>query len=185
LGFLGVLWIVPSLRNNAKARLLFYCGIMLFIGYSFYPGDGGIGYGPRYAYEALLGIVPIMGLVYARFPRIAPYVLAGTLAVHCVIFVTYTRMTSGVIREKKGVYEAVKRDHLENAIVFLRPGTGVTHPGDLTRNGIRFDGNVLYVHDRERENARLRKAFPMRKPYRYVLNAGEEPGPLEPLTDLR
>jgi hypothetical protein len=178
-------WAIPDLRRQAKARLLFFSAAMLAVGYSFYEADGGIGYGPRYTYESLLGVVPLMALVYARFARVAPYVLAVTLAVNCTVFVTFSRMTAGIMREKLGVFEAVRREGLENALVFLKAGTGVTSPGDLTRNGLRFDGPVLYVLDRDRENAELMKSFPGRKAYRYTLNAGVEPGPLEPLGPLR
>jgi len=36
---------------------------------------------------------------------------------------------------------------------------------DLTRNGTRFDGPVLYVIDRGMHNPELLKQFPGRRPY--------------------
>ena len=53
-------------------------------------------------------------------------------------------------------------------------------PGDLTRNGTRFDGPVLYVQDLGPANARLLRAYPGRASFLYEFDERTRRGALLP-----
>ena len=58
---------------------------------------------------------------------------------------------------------------------------GVTRPmppGDLTRNGVNFQGDIVYAFDFGEENSVLEKYFPDRKFYRYSRSEGKVQGNL-------
>jgi hypothetical protein len=54
-------------------------------------------------------------------------------------------------------------------------------PGDLTRNGLTFGGDVLYARDQDIDNHRLRDAFPDREIWAYEREPTERYGRLLPL----
>jgi hypothetical protein len=176
-------WINPATRRDPKAQILFASAAMLFVGYSFYPADGGLGYGPRYQYESLAGMVFLMGVACASLPRIAPYAAAAVMAVNCMVFVSFTNLTARDIEEKQDLRKIVEREKLADAIVFLKNGPGTAHPGDMTRNGLRFDGPVLYVRDRGSDNRLLVREHRHRKAYVYTFDPQTKRGQLTPYAD--
>ena len=82
------------------------------------------------------------------------------------------------------LYETVDRLGLSNAIVFVRDGTSelrLMEAGDLTRNGLTRDGDVLYARDQEpEENRRLLAAFPEREFWVYEREPDERHGRIVP-----
>ncbi len=175
-----LVFIHRSTGGNRKALLLLASTALLFVGYGFYPFTGGIGYGPRYCYEVVGGLALLMGFGCAQFPRLGLPFLLCTLVVNGVHFASFTRTTAEEIRDKTALFDAVEREQLTNAIVFLKTGSGKAHPGDLARNGIHFDGPVLYVRDRGAANVDLLRAFPERTAYVYKWDGAECRGTLTP-----
>jgi hypothetical protein len=170
----------PVTRRDPKAWLLAASVALLFLGYGFYPADGGIGYGPRYCYEAIAPVAVLMGIACARFPRLGPNLAAVVLAVNLVLFANFTGPVAEEIRGKTELFESVRRAGLRNAIVFLETGSGSGHPGDLARNGITFDGDVLYVRDFGVGNRELLDLHPGRKAYVYRWDETSKRGSLTP-----
>jgi hypothetical protein len=179
------LLVLPAFFRTAgperrKAAFLFAGVALLFVGYGFYAADGGIAYGPRYAYEAIGCLAVLTGAALARFPRLGPNLSAVVLAVNLVLFATFTPAMTENIRDKTELYEAVRREGLRDAVVFLATGSGTAHEGDLTRNGFTFDAPVLYVRDHGAGNRELLEAWPGRKAYVYRWEEGSRRGRLEP-----
>jgi hypothetical protein len=88
------------------------------------------------------------------------------------------------IYERKDLYRQVEERNINNAIIFIKDATGVIYPMwpfDLTRNGITFDGDVLYARYREKEIMRLKKYFPKKKFYIYQREKQKARGELAPL----
>jgi hypothetical protein len=170
----------PPGPERRKAWLLAGSVFLLFAGYAFYPNGSGISYGPRYAYEVLAPLAVLMGAGCARFPRLAPNGAAVVLAVNAVLFLGLTPFTHRIILGKTEVYETVRREGITNAVVFLETGSGHAAAGDLTRNGITFDGPVLYLRDHGVGNRQLVESRPGRKPYVYRYDEKSGRGSLVP-----
>jgi hypothetical protein len=85
--------------------------------------------------------------------------------------------------ERMDLYDQVATAGLDHAIVFIGSDTGLLRPmpaQDLTRNGIRIDGSVIYAHDLGERNAELVALFPDRTFWRYERQPGKVQGRLEP-----
>jgi len=114
--------------------------------------------------------------------------LAGSLAASLVLLVPLAVWHScnewRVIRERTDAYRVVARAGLDHAIVLLGGRVGRVRSmaaADLTRNGISWDGPVLYALDRGADNARLAAAYPDRAFFRYVYDRSAGAGHLEPI----
>jgi len=174
-----------ELRRNVKIRLLWASLAVLVVGYGFYPADGGIGYGPRYAYELIVVFALLFGAAYARIPKAAPVLASLILAWNLYFFASYAGKMEDVIRGKREIFARAEAEALNNAIVFMRTGSGFAHPGDLARNGIDFDGPVLFVRDLKHRNTELMKALPERTPYYFVYDKLKGVGSFIPFDDPR
>jgi hypothetical protein len=179
----GAFLVAPSLRRDRNGRLLVASTAALLAGYAFYPTHGGNGYGPRYAYETVGALALLMGMCYARFSKIAPYVAAVALAVNVHGLLTFSKRTAKVIQEKREVYKVVEREDISHAVVILQTGSGAAVPEDLTRNGVSFDGSVLYVRDLGPENRELPRQYPSRRILVFRFDALTRRGSLAPYSD--
>ena len=168
-------------RANSKGVLLVTMFLALLASYVPYWGSGIFQYGPRYLYEASGALVIVSACVASRYARGGALILAGMLLVNASTFVTATRHHGRDVRERMELYDAVKRQGISGAVVFLKTGSGTMPPGDLTRNGIRFDGPVLYAHDRGALNDRVLEEHPGRKGYSFEYDRAAKRGKLVPL----
>jgi hypothetical protein len=142
--------------------------------------DPGNQYGPRYVFESCGAVMLLMGGVLRRWGRLG-IVLAFVIVCCNVMMLTYqTREFASQVRDRIEVYETAKREKLTRAVVFLRTGSGSMPPGDLTRNGISFTGDVLYVHDRGVDNPRMIERHPNRRAFFYTFDWSTRRGSLTP-----
>jgi hypothetical protein len=175
-----------------KARFYDFYFVVFVLGFLLYADIGGNRYGPRYYFEPypFLVLTVVTALVhFARKTRNwqwSAFLIALCFA-HLIIaacnvpaFLFYmNRMTV----ERMDLYDQVATAGLDHAIVFIGSDTGLLRPmpaQDLTRNGIRIDGSVIYAHDLGERNAELVALFPDRTFWRYERQPGKVQGRLEP-----
>lgn len=170
-GYLLVFWRKPRPHFTDLTFLV------LLIGYLFYYNAGGFKYGPRYYYEgyALAVLLPARRLFGDEFTsargRTLRYLFVlGVLA--CVWVMPWiVAREHRIVVERTDLYRQVEAKGIHNAVVFVASGTGVTRPmpqGDLPRNGITFDGDVLYALDLgEERRGELMNHYPNRAFYVY------------------
>jgi len=151
--------------------------LALLVGYLFYYNAGGFKYGPRYYYEgyALAVLLPARRLfrddLSSASGRTLRYLFVlGVLA--CVWVMPWiVAREHRIVVERTDLYRQVEAQGIHNAVVFVASGTGVTSPmpqGDLPRNGITFDGDVLYAFDLgEEKRGELMDHYPDRAFYVY------------------
>jgi hypothetical protein len=165
---------------------------IFILGYMLYPDEGGNRYGPRYWFEAFpFMTVTVAALVTefaSRYEERRRSVLLHLTAVHLIICAVtlplLSRFEYEVVTSRLDLYDAVDRAGLHQAIVIVRSGTSELRPmepGDLTRNGLTFGGDVLYARDQDIDNHRLRDAFPDREIWAYEREPTERYGRLLPL----
>jgi len=179
--FLGVFAFRPALRSDLKARLLLAGPGLLILTLSFYATDGGNRYGPRYVYEIFASLAIVGALAFRDLPRLGLVAAAAAISLNVHGLVVESNAANRSIRRKMEVYARASELGPEKAVIFLRTGSGDAPPGDLTRNGVEFDGPILYVLDRGDQNGILVDEFPDRRPYVYEDDAAAGRGTLSPL----
>jgi hypothetical protein len=167
-------------RRSTGACALYLSVVGLFVAYAFYPTLGGNRYGPRYVFEAAVAAMPILAAVLRAQEGVGRLALAAAVLLNVAGFVHATRVHARQVRARMTVYDLAERAGLRNAVVFLSTGSGSMPPGDLTRNGTRFDGPVLYVHDLGPRNAEVLRACPGRAAYVFAYDTRTGRGELLP-----
>lgn len=160
--------------------LLLSSALCTFIAYFFYWFDAWNQYGPRYMYETSVALQILSGSVLARWNKWGQWCLLLIITVNLAMLLSNTRFFARQVAERTEVYSAVKKQGIENAIVFIATGSGTMPIGDLTRNGIHFDGSVLYVWDLGARNFELKTRYPGRKGYLYTYDNTLSVGHLRP-----
>jgi hypothetical protein len=127
--------------------------------YFFHPGNE---YGPRYLFEAAVPLCLVMGSFITGLPRLGAPLLLLILVLNGAGLIHHSGVYAGEISQRMTLLDTVREQRLANAVVFLKTGSGSMPPGDLTRNGIHFDGPVLYVLDLKEKNHLLMDALPHR-----------------------
>jgi hypothetical protein len=188
-----VLYLRTAPRELRRGPLDWMLAITVAVLY-FYVERGGNQYGPRFHYEAFLFMVVFVAASVFRardlasaspadrrvFGLLLVSVLAMpvTVAVHAVI-------ERQVIVERMDPFTQAERAGLRDALVLMGDRVGSRRsiaPADLTRNGIDYNGSVLYglapADDRFCDAARR---VPGRRPYLYVWDHAAAKGALTPL----
>lgn len=123
-----------------------------FLLFCFYPLNPGVRYGPRYLFDFWpLGVVSVAsalphlasGLRVPFKQLVVSTILYGAVATP-FLMVDWRRVTI----DRQSLYRSVSASRLHNAIVFTEADSGRLYPlpaADLSRNGLRADGDVLYV----------------------------------------
>jgi hypothetical protein len=200
-----MLWTPPALLaaylfylrrapRELRRGLLDWMPVLVALSFYFYVNRGGNQYGPRFYYEAFPYLVIFTVAALFREERFDLKDLPGrrlfaAMAVSAVAIPLMLAIHVGIERlvivERKDLFRAVAAANLTHAIVLLsgRVGTRRSMAAlDLTRNGIDYNGPVLYALDRGRvENCRLRARFGRRTIYQYTWNAAARRGALAPV----
>jgi len=174
-------------------RGLFEWTLVLMAGVLYvYVERGGNQYGPRFHYEAFLFMVVfVAGSLFTgpgladrpRRDRILFGLIAASVAVMPLVFAVHAVIETRVIRERMDPYAAAADLGRSLVLIHGRVGTRRSMGGyDLTRNGIDYDGAVLYGLDLD-EGARCAVAgrFPDRRAFVYRWNPPAGQGGLLPL----
>ena len=157
--FLAVyLWALG--RRAYRNELYFFelYGPIFPLGYWLFWSDGGLRWGPRYIY----GAFPFMALTAAaairdalaqrdtgRLSRFAARagILSIVISILQIPFLASNART--IVDQFEDVNRQVAAAKLHNAVVFVSSGTGeIWHQpiGNLVRNGLTLDGDVIYAH---------------------------------------
>jgi hypothetical protein len=179
---------------GARRRLSFTDFIFpLFVAsYCFVPFTGGNQYGPRYYFEAwpflVLTVVSALTLLLRdnKRPRLA-LIIGSVVIAHLVICIGNTVTAALFLRtlvdERMDLYDQVRAQQLQDAVVIVHSATSKTapmEPRDLTRNGISLDGEVIYALDIPARLHDLRTIFPQRRFYIYKREPLADRGTLRP-----
>jgi hypothetical protein len=183
-------WAPPDTRRGWLDWMLVLMAATLF----FYRERGGNQYGPRFHYEAFLFMVVfVAGNLFAsaklagrpRRDRALFGLMAASVALMPFVFVAHAVIERGVIRERMDPYARVAAAGLDRGMVLIdgRVGTRRSMAGyDLTRNGIDYDGAVLYgQHLNDEASCGAASRFPDRPPYVYRWDRSAARGELLPL----
>jgi hypothetical protein len=137
----------------------------------FYGHDSGPSYGPRYLFPLLGPLLFGAGAAWAPLWRwVCPANVAterrATMAFFAVLGASLLRVGFVVdahrdrLRHSTQLYALVAREHLRDAVVIVKG----PYPERFTRNGTRFDRDVLFVAPRD-EDATIASFFPDRTVY--------------------
>lgn len=162
-----------------------YIFVLLMAGYFFYYQIGGNQYGPRFLLEGFpfLVLFVIRNVVkYKSAFRTA--LLAAGLLFAMIKFPFITQREAKVIDERQDLYDLVQERKLSKAIVLVSSPTGIIRPmpaGDLTRNPVHFNTDVLYALELPAAMEKLIQYYPDRALFRYVRGADAPHGQLIPM----
>jgi len=167
-------------RTRSRIVLLAASAVCLLVAFIFYPSHGGNRYGPRYAYETMVALTLLSTACLASLPRLRAPLAALIVILNAFVFARELPPIRRAIVEKSDLYNTVAREKIENALVFIRTVSDLADAADLPRNGISFEGSVLYVRDLGEEDRELVREMPDRAPYYYDFSLGERRGRLTP-----
>jgi 4-amino-4-deoxy-L-arabinose transferase-like glycosyltransferase len=173
----------PGATTFRHARPLLILFIALLGGYACYFTSAGNEYGPRYVYEALGALAIVMALVMVDLPSATRAVLVATVVAGNVVWLgVQARAHAAQVDARMQPFTLAREQGLRDAIVFIAPGgSGDMVARDLTRNGLSFDGAVIFVLDRGPENnAAVLARYPGRAAYRYDYDRALRRGRLAP-----
>jgi hypothetical protein len=166
--------------SEGSGTLLVALPAGLLLAYLFYRGSGGNRYGPRYLFEATTSLILVSALVI-HSAREKGFLLALAVLLMSGATLIWAAVLQGqMVRDRSNPYDLVERQGIRNALVFLKSGTGTMGPLDLTRNGIHFDGPVLYVLDLGERNREILRRYPDRKAFYYEFDDSSGTGRLWP-----
>ena len=197
-----LLWTPPALiiayvfylsRGDARLRrgALDWMPVLMVATLYFYVERGGNQYGPRFHYEVFLFLAVFVaghlfrsGALQSKAQRLLFALTAASVAVMPVSFIRNAIIERHVIRERKDPFTQVAAADLPPALVLIggRVGTARSMAAlDLTRNGIGYDGRVLYGLDLgEAEHCAPATRLPGRTTYLYVWDHARAVGHLLP-----
>ena len=179
--FAAAYFLTPEGRRNPKGVALELAFAGLFTGYFLYWGSGINQYGPRYLHEATGVLVLMSALLVSRYQKWNVLIVTGLLLMNISTLWTATRYHARDVDERMEVYKLAESQAVAPAVIFLKTGSGTMPIGDLTRNGIHFDGSFLYVWDSGPDmNRRLLDRHPGRRAYAYRYDRGTRAGQLLP-----
>ena len=189
---IGNIFYVKNKNNGTYSSwiiLEFSIFTIMVIGYAFYYTYGGNQYGPRFYFEGYpFAIIAVTAMVFGENEKFNKriyiskvlYVIGFLIAVMLIPFHSWKEHK--VIYERTDLYRLSELNKLDNSIVIVSSSTGVVRPmppGDLIRNGISIDKNILYARDRGiKSYEKLHKFFPTKKIYRYTREKNSSQGRL-------
>jgi hypothetical protein len=171
---------VAARRQTEPGPAVWLIAIVATLGlvYAAYLRDPGNQYGPRYLYESAFAIFLLEGMALAALgrsgARIAILLVAANLGVVGWKGVQHRRE----IHHRTEPFRLARQMHLHDALVFLRTGSGEMEPKDLLRNGVGFDGPVLYALDLGPRNREVLRLHPHRACYLFEYDPLQESGRL-------
>jgi hypothetical protein len=182
--YAGYLRLAP---RETRRGLLDWMLVLLAGGLYFYVERGGNQYGPRFHYEAFLFMAVFVaanlfrpGSLSGR--RRGERMLVGGMAASVLLMPlaigAHAAIEHRVVAERMDVYTTVAAESPGRSLVLIGGRVGTLRSmaaADLTRNGIDYDGAVLYGLDRGKsENCDVAARFPGRTTflYRWVRDTG-------------
>ena len=183
--FLAAALFARRSRTDARIQAILLGFASLLGAYFFYWGTGIVQYGPRYLYEAAGFVAILMAVLIRPLGRRGWVVATGLVVANVTGLAIASNQVSREIREKQDVFLRAEDLGLSDAVVFVGTRSGPAPARDCIRNGIDFDGPVLFVRDLGRRNRLLLEAFPGRKAYYYSFDPVRARGRIVPYDPAR
>jgi hypothetical protein len=163
--------------NNKESRAIKpedYFYVILVAGYFFYYQIGGNQYGPRFFFEAFpFVVVMIVNFVLQQKRKWTLALFAAGICFSIVKFPFINIREHKIVEDRKDLYRLVNERHLSNAVVFVSSHTCVIRPmpiGDLIRNDLNENSNVIYVQDLGSKNSIIIDQYKGKSFYKYDRN---------------
>lgn len=181
---LYAVYLVRKIKSSSE-RLLKpedYTFLALMIGYFFYYQIGGNQYGPRFLFEAFPFLVLfVVSRVIQSRQKWAMALLIASLLFPIVKLPFIALREAGIIDQRQDLYDLVKEQNIQNAVVFVSAATSPIRPmpaSDLTRNDALFMNDVIYALEIPQINDLLLKVYHDRAFYKYIRDADKPRGQL-------
>lgn len=181
---LYVAYLVRKIKSPSErlAKPEDYSFLALTVGYFFYYQIGGNQYGPRFMFEAFpfLILFVVSGVIQSR-QKWAMALLIVSLLFPIVKLPFIAIREAGIIDQRQDLYDLVKEQNVQNAVVFVSAATSPIRPmpaSDLTRNDPMFMNDVIYVLEIPRINDQLFEVYQDRAFYKYIRDADKPQGQL-------
>jgi hypothetical protein len=164
----------------------------LAIGLYPYINRGGNEYGPRFYFDGFpLLVVGAAAWLFGparygdrtRGGRRIVYLFFASALVYAPLAAGQIRASHALVVDRLDLTRQVASAHLRHALVFVTTPVGADYPmpeTDLIRNGIAFDGPVLYALDRGAADRELIDDYPDRACYTYRYDPATRSGTLSP-----
>jgi len=175
-----LIWKTKFFKDDPRLRWLALAWIALEVAYVGYPAYGGFQYGPRYLYEGLTALVLVSAAALVRIGRVGIAALAGLVLFNVAGYAMRAPRYAAEIGQGRRMYELAQAPELRNSIVFLNEVSRTMDASDCTRNGVTFDGPVLFVHDLGSRNPELLRRHPGRRAFVYVFEPRTDDGRFVP-----
>lgn len=165
------LWKKRLSSAGKKILLLFTLAPILVIAiYMLYGGPPMNQYGPRYFYSFLVPLtlaaaICLDALFSNRWLLMVVFVLLAIPATKQIY--KHSQHFYEAVYDRTNLFRTIKSAQLNNAVVFLKSGSGTMHQVDLPRNSLDFDNDVLIAQDLEGNYGPLIRAYPERSFYEY------------------
>jgi len=162
---------------------------LLVIGLYPYINRAGNQYGPRFYFDGLpLLVIGAAAMLFdptpyaerSRGARRIVYLFFVSLIVHVPIAASQIQAAHAEIVERLDLARQVDAAHLQHALVFVLTPVGTMPPTDYIRDGIDFDGSVLFALDRGDLNRELQTYYADRACYTYRFEPATHTGSLRP-----
>lgn len=163
-----------------------YLFIVLLLGHFVYYQIGGNQYGPRFLLEAFpfVAIFIVRMILGSRFSPAYAAILVAGLVFSVMKLPMIVSREAEVVDERQDLYDLVAEESVHNAVVVVESPTSPIRPmpiGDLTRNGMQLDGDVIYIQDVPEKEEVVKRYGETRTFYRYVRNPDQLHGKLIPM----
>ncbi len=184
---LAIAFMAAVRARGSRLTPLFAVWIAVFVFHAAYLFDPGNGYGPRYLYDALAPLAIAGGWAMSRWSERAGRLAAGTIIVANVVVLAVCTVVYGRdVRARMQPFDLAAARGLDHAIVFIGPrGSGSMLALDLIRNGVDFDGPVIYARDLGAGNQAVLDRYPGRTAWRFAPNPVTGRGELTPYAARR
>ena len=166
--------------------VLMAISILNIVIYLFAPGGAGYQYGPRFYYGFYFALPILASYAIKRLVVRKEYIylVAGVILIlNIQSVIKKSAYYHHLLYLRQDVYRTVQGAGLDRAIVFLRTPSFDMLVRDLTRNGVKLDGPVLYVHETSSSKKKqLLKYFPGYRAYVYEFDVITQKGFITPIS---
>lgn len=149
-----------------------YFVLMMIVGYYFYYHIGGNQYGPRFWLDGFPFMVLFVVKRVLDSPARWPLAMLAAGLIYGIVKMPYIiDREHKIVTERYDLYARVEESNINNAVILVTTHTGIIRPMgilDLTRNGINWDGDIIYALDKGDKNEKLFEFYPARSFYKYV-----------------
>jgi len=160
------IWALLQKFRRGHIRFFDLYGPIFLAGYWLFWSDGSLRWGPRYIYPALpFMVLTVVEYACFRLRKEGDVGFARLLAVSAIVATIQvpfvTARANVLINQTQDIRYQVREAGIHHAVVVAVSGTGTIWSidvGDLARNGLSLDGDVIYAHGPALESSQITPA---------------------------